>query len=179
VPEQPSTDLCDFCEHECIRHHFVPTERSQPVGLSAEAVYDVLKVVNGLLLGGIVGEFDEGEAALTAGLTVEGKAALTDLPVLAEEIEKVLAFGLEREVADVDGHSMKKLERIPPVSGIPGDAGGMELRTFPGEGPVLVGLSRRCVPKGARAAWNSTKPTTVARAPMEKFEADAKENKNF
>lgn len=45
LPEQPSTDLRDFCEHEEIRHHYVPTERSQPVGLSAEAVYDVLRIV--------------------------------------------------------------------------------------------------------------------------------------
>ena len=68
----------------------------------------VLEVIDGLLFGGIIGQFDEGETALATGFTVEGKAALPDLAVLAEEIEKVLAFGLEREVADVDGHSMKK-----------------------------------------------------------------------
>jgi hypothetical protein len=54
----------------------------------------------------------------------------------------------------------------------------MEIRTDP-EGPVLLGLSRRCVPKGARAAWNSMKPTTEARGSMEKFEAEAKEFQKF
>jgi hypothetical protein len=55
----------------------------------------------------------------------------------------------------------------------------MERRTDPGEGLVLLGLSRRCVPKGARAAWNSWKPTTVARGPMEKLEAEAKQFRIF
>ena len=64
----------------------------------------ILEVVDGLLLGGVIGEFDEGESAFAAGFPVEGETALTDFAVLAEEIEKVLAFGLEREVADVDGH---------------------------------------------------------------------------
>jgi hypothetical protein len=64
----------------------------------------ILEVVDGLLLGGVIGEFNEGESAFAAGFPVEGETALTDFAVLAEEIEKVLAFGLEREVADVDGH---------------------------------------------------------------------------
>jgi hypothetical protein len=64
----------------------------------------ILEVVDGLLLGGVIGEFDEGESAFAAGFPVEGETALTDFAVLAEEIEKVLAFGLEREVTDVDGH---------------------------------------------------------------------------
>jgi hypothetical protein len=52
----------------------------------------------------------------------------------------------------------------------------MERRTDPGEGLVLLGLNRRCVPKGARAAWNAWKPTTETRGTMEKLEADAKDS---
>jgi cellulase/cellobiase CelA1 len=54
----------------------------------------------------------------------------------------------------------------------------MEDRIDP-EGTVLLGLSRRCVPKGARAAWNWLKPTTEARGSMEKLEAEAKQFRNF
>jgi hypothetical protein len=68
----------------------------------------VLEVVDGLLFGGVIGEFNEGEAALATGFPIEGQAALTDLAVLAEEIKQILAFGLEREIADVNGHSLKK-----------------------------------------------------------------------
>ena len=64
----------------------------------------VLEVVDGLLLSGVVAEFNEGETALAAGFTVEGEAALADFAVLPEEIKQVIALGLEREVANVDGH---------------------------------------------------------------------------
>jgi len=65
----------------------------------------VLEVVDGFLLIGVVGHLHEGEAALATGLPVEGQAALGDFAVLAEEIEQILLFGLEREVAYVNGHS--------------------------------------------------------------------------
>ena len=55
----------------------------------------------------------------------------------------------------------------------------MERRTDPVEGLVLLGLSRRCVPKGAKAAWNSGKPTTEAPGTMEKLEAEAKQLQRF
>jgi len=84
--------------------------------------FDVLEVIDGFLLGGIVGEFNEGEATFTAGFAVEGEAALANFAVLAEKIKQVFAFGLEREVADVDGHSLKSLELIRLMLGYPGKA---------------------------------------------------------
>jgi hypothetical protein len=73
-----------------------------------------LEVVDGLLLGSIVAEFHEGETALTAGLTVERQAALADFAVLAEQIKQVLALSLEREVADVNGHSLMRNLKTDP-----------------------------------------------------------------
>ena len=64
-----------------------------------------MEVVDGFLLIGVVAHLDKSEAALTAGFPVEGQAALLDLAVLAEEVEQILLFGLEREVAYVNGHS--------------------------------------------------------------------------
>jgi hypothetical protein len=84
--------------------------------------FDVLEVIDGFLLGGIVGELHEGKAAFTAGFAVEGEAALANFAVLAEKIKQVFAFGLEREVADVDGHSLKSLELIRLMLGYPGKA---------------------------------------------------------
>jgi len=84
--------------------------------------FDILEVVDGFLLGGIVGELHEGKATLTAGFPVKGEAALADFAVLAEMIKQVLAFGLEREVADVNGHSLKSLELIRLMLGYPGKA---------------------------------------------------------
>jgi hypothetical protein len=68
----------------------------------------ILEIVDGFLFGGIIGQFNEGETAFAPGFPIEGQAALTHLPVLAEEIKEVLAFGLEREITDVNGHSIKK-----------------------------------------------------------------------
>jgi len=65
----------------------------------------ILEIVDGFLLIGVVGHLDKCETALTAGFPVEGQAALLDLTVLAEEIEQILLFGLEREVAYVNSHS--------------------------------------------------------------------------
>jgi hypothetical protein len=65
----------------------------------------VLEVVDGLLLIGVIGHLHESEATLTTGFPVEGQAALGDFAVLAEKIEQILLFGLEREVAYVNGHS--------------------------------------------------------------------------
>jgi hypothetical protein len=84
--------------------------------------FDVLEVIDGFLLGGVVGELHEGKAALAAGFAVEGEAALADFAVLAEKIKQVFAFSLEREVADVDGHSLKSLELIRLMLGYPGKA---------------------------------------------------------
>jgi hypothetical protein len=84
--------------------------------------FDVLEVIDGFLLGGIVGELHEGKATLSAGFAVEGEAALADFAVLAEKIKQVFAFSLEREVADVDGHSLKSLELIRLMLGYPGKA---------------------------------------------------------
>jgi hypothetical protein len=84
--------------------------------------FDVLKVIDGFLLGGIVGELHERKATLAAGFAVEGEAALADFAVLAEKIKQVFAFSLEREVTDVDGHSLKSLELIRLMLGYPGKA---------------------------------------------------------
>jgi hypothetical protein len=81
-----------------------------------------LEVVDGLLLGGVIGQLHKGESPFAAGFTVKGEAALADFAVLAEKIKKVLAFSLEREVADVDGHSLKSLELIRLMLGYPGKA---------------------------------------------------------
>jgi tyrosine-protein phosphatase OCA6 len=44
LPDQPSADLLQFCAHEQIAHHYLPTEKSEPAGLSVAAVADVLKL---------------------------------------------------------------------------------------------------------------------------------------
>ena len=65
---------------------------------------DILEVVDGFLLSRIIGKLNKGKTALTTCFPIKGQAALAHLSVLAEEIKQVLAFCLEREVADVDGH---------------------------------------------------------------------------
>ena len=57
--------------------------------------------------------FHEGETAFAAGFTVERQAVL-DLAT-AEQIEQVLLFRLEREIADVDGREreLDALSRKP------------------------------------------------------------------
>lgn len=45
LPEQPSADLLQFCEHEGIRHHYLPTEKSEPAGLTVAAVAAVVKLM--------------------------------------------------------------------------------------------------------------------------------------
>ena len=96
--------------------------KASPGSQSLERGLDVLEIVDGLLLGFVVDELNEGETALAARFAVEGKAALADFAVLAEEIKQILAFGLEREVADVNGHSLKSLELIRLMLGYPGEA---------------------------------------------------------
>jgi hypothetical protein len=66
--------------------------------------FDVLQIVDGFLFGGVVCEFNKGETALAAGFTVEREGTLANLAVLPEEMQQVIAFRLERKVADVDGH---------------------------------------------------------------------------
>ncbi len=70
--------------------------------------FDVLKIVDGFLLGFIIDQLYKSEPAFASGIPIEGQAALLDFAVLAEKIKQVLPFGLEREIADVDGHSIKK-----------------------------------------------------------------------
>jgi hypothetical protein len=70
--------------------------------------FDVLKIVDGFLLGFIIDQLNKSEPAFASGIPVEGQAALLDFAVLAEKIKQVLPFSLEREIADVDGHSIKK-----------------------------------------------------------------------
>jgi len=70
--------------------------------------FDVLKIVDGFLLGFIIDQLNKSEPAFASGIPVEGQAALLDFAVLAEKIKQVLTFSLEREIADVDGHSIKK-----------------------------------------------------------------------
>jgi hypothetical protein len=65
---------------------------------------DILEVVDGFLLSRIIGKLNKGKTALATCFPIKGQAALAHLSVLAEEIKQVLAFCLEREVADVDGH---------------------------------------------------------------------------
>lgn len=67
---------------------------------------DVLKIVDGFLFFSIARHFDESEAALAASLTIERQAALADLAVLAEQVKQILLFSLEREVSNVNGHSL-------------------------------------------------------------------------
>ena len=55
----------------------------------------VLKIVDGFLLVGIVDHLDEGETAFAACLTIQGQAAVLDLAVLIEEINKMLLLCLE------------------------------------------------------------------------------------
>jgi hypothetical protein len=75
--------------------------------------FDVLEIVDGLLFFGIIGQFDKGKTALTAGFPVEGQAALANFSVLTEKVTEILLFGVERKVAYVDCHvTGKKLELI-------------------------------------------------------------------
>ena len=66
--------------------------------------FDILEVVDGFLLSCVIRQLNKGKTAFAACFPIKGQAALAHLSVLAEEIKQVLAFCLEREVADVDGH---------------------------------------------------------------------------
>jgi hypothetical protein len=82
-----------------------------------------LEVVDGFLLGGIVGKLHEGETALAAGFTIKGKAALTDFAVLAEQIKQILTFSLEREIADVNSHENGLEQILELIRVLPGSEG--------------------------------------------------------
>jgi hypothetical protein len=66
--------------------------------------FDVLKIVDGLLFFGIIGELNERKTALPAGFPVERQAALANFSVLTEKVTEILLFGVERKVAYVDCH---------------------------------------------------------------------------
>jgi hypothetical protein len=82
-----------------------------------------LEVVDGFLLGGIVGKLDKGESALATGFAVKGKAALTDFAVLAEQIKQILTFSLEREIADVNSHENGLEQILELIRVLPGSEG--------------------------------------------------------
>jgi hypothetical protein len=46
----------------------------------------------------------ECETSLTARFAIEGKTAIFNFAVLGKQVRKMLLFGLEREIADVNGH---------------------------------------------------------------------------
>ena len=66
----------------------------------------VLEIVDGLLLVSSVSHLNESEPTLTAGIAIERQAALANRAVLGEQALKVLHFGIEGEVAHVNGHEM-------------------------------------------------------------------------
>jgi hypothetical protein len=66
--------------------------------------FDVLEIVDGLLLFGVVREFDKGETALASSFPIKGQAALAHFSVLTEKVTEILLLGIEREVAYVDCH---------------------------------------------------------------------------
>jgi hypothetical protein len=75
------------------------------------------------LLGGVVGELHEGEAALAAGFAIKGQAALTNFAVLAEQIKQILPFCLEREIADVNSHENGLEQILELIRVLPGSEG--------------------------------------------------------
>lgn len=68
---------------------------------------DVLKIVDGFGFLSLVGHLDEGETALTAGVAVEGEAALAHLSVLAEQVLDIFRFCIEGKIADVNGYELR------------------------------------------------------------------------
>jgi len=69
--------------------------------------FNILEVVDRLLLGSIGIQLDEGKAAFAACLAIKREAALANLAILTEKIKQVFPFGLKREIADVNGHQRK------------------------------------------------------------------------
>ena len=67
--------------------------------------FNVLKIVNRFLFVCIVCHLNESKTTLAPRLSIEREAACLDFAVLAEQVEQVLLFRLEREVAYVNGHS--------------------------------------------------------------------------
>jgi hypothetical protein len=65
---------------------------------------DVLKIVDGFLLIAFGRHLHEGETALAAGVAIERNAALANSAILGEKALKVLNFGIEGEVPNVNGH---------------------------------------------------------------------------
>jgi len=94
---------------------------------------DVLEIVDGFLLVSVGRHLHEGETTLAAGFPVEREAALGHLAVLAEQIQQILLFGLEREVAYVNGHSFN--------------------------GTLKTDSWMLRVPSGASKRWNQPHPT--------------------
>jgi hypothetical protein len=64
----------------------------------------ILEVIDRLLLGGVIVEFNKGKTSFPTGVAIEGESALANLPVLGEKIEEIFTFGLERKITDVNGH---------------------------------------------------------------------------
>jgi hypothetical protein len=68
--------------------------------------FDVLEVVDGGGLLGVAAHLHEGETALATGVAIQGQAALAHASVGSEQLLQILHFGIEGEVADINGHEL-------------------------------------------------------------------------
>lgn len=63
-----------------------------------------LESFDGALFGGLISHLDESEATLTAGVTLQRKRAVRHLSKRGEQLNDVLLFRTEGEVADKNAH---------------------------------------------------------------------------
>jgi hypothetical protein len=102
------------------------------------------------------------------------------LAVLTEQVNEILAFGIKREVANVNGHSKRGPGTDSIGAGVPGksvngaDQKGKEHADLICV-TILKGRGRLNVPKEACTHWNLINPTTSPPALIEECEGRRKE----
>jgi hypothetical protein len=88
--------------------------------------FDILKIVDGGLFFSRVAKVNEGESALTTGLTVEGHRALADFTVLAEQVNEVFSLCVPGEITNENRQKINP-KGIAPFSHIATSFGGKRM----------------------------------------------------
>ena len=92
--------------------------------------FDILEIVDGFFFFVSAVEVNEGEAALTTGLTVEGHRALADFSVLAEQVDQVFPLCVPGEITNENRQKINPKGIPPPFSHIATRLGDMEMSSW-------------------------------------------------
>jgi hypothetical protein len=106
---------------------------------------------------------------------------LAYLAILTEQVNEILAFGIKREVANVNGHSKRGPGTDSFGAGVPGKSvNGADQKGKDHANLICVNLlkgrGRLNVPKEACTHWNLNNSTTPPCALIEECEGRRKEN---